>query len=142
MDRATAALLQNLLKKEGRSLLQYVSESYPWTPRNAHDGVSAIIAMAKEEQESAAALVRYLTSNRAQPPYLGAYPMNFTTINYMSLDFLVPHLIAFEKRRIAELETDVLIVSDEEAKHLLQDLLHMKRRHVATLMGLTGAEKP
>src|SRR5207237_2893310 len=30
MDPAQAALLQDVLRRESRSLLQYVSESYPW----------------------------------------------------------------------------------------------------------------
>jgi len=142
MDTSTAVLLQGLVKKEGRSLLQYVSESYPWTPRKSHEAVSAIIAMAHEERDAAASLVRHLVSHRVQPPYLGAYPMSFTTINYMSVDFLVPQLVEFEKKRIAELEKDVLATSDEEAKHLLQHLLQMKRQHLTTLTSLAATQKP
>ncbi len=141
MDHATAALLQDLVKKEGRSLLQYVSESYPWTPRNGHNAVPAIIAMAEEERDAAAALVRLLVKNRMQPPYLGAYPMNFTTMNYASLDFLIPQLVKFEAKRIAELEKEVHVVSDEESQHLLQHLLALKRRHLTTLTALHGPDK-
>ena len=87
-------------------------------------------------------LMQKLLKNRVRPPYLGAYPMSFTTINYMSLDFLVPYLIDFEKRRIAELEKDLAGVTEEEPKELLNSLLEMKQRHLATLTNLTGLEKP
>src|SRR5205807_2321530 len=98
-----AKLLQDMVRKEGRSLLQYVSESFPWTTHKNHQALPVLFEMAKEEEQGAAAIVRLLVANRVRPPYLGAYPMSYTTINYMSLDFLLPHLIDFENRRIAEL---------------------------------------
>jgi hypothetical protein len=142
MDATTVTLLQEQVRKEGRSLLQYVSESFPWTTHKNHQVLPVLFDMAKEEQQSTAALVQLLLKHRARPPYLGAYPMSFTTINYMSLDFLLPYLIDFEKRRGTELERDLASISDEEANHLLQSLLEMKRRHLATLTGLLSKEKP
>jgi hypothetical protein len=142
MDAATAALLQEMVRKEGRSLLQYVSESVPWTTPKNHYALPVLLDMVKEEQDGAAAIVKLLLENRVRPPYLGAYPMSFTTINYMSLDFLLPYLIDFEKRRIAELAQDLAMVSDDEAKQLLRTLLDMKQRHLVTLTSLGGVEKP
>jgi hypothetical protein len=142
MDAATITLLQDLVRKEGRSLLQYVSESFPWTTQKNHHVLPVLFEMTKEEQEGAAAVVKLLLKNRARPPYLGAYPMSFTTINYMSLDFLLPYLIDFEKRRSADLDKDLAVVHDDEAKHLLQTLLQMKQRHLATLISLTATERP
>ena len=142
MDAATARVLQELVRKEGRSLLQYVSESFPWTtPKNLHV-LPVLVDMAKEEQEGAAAIVSMLLKNRVRPPYLGAYPMSFTTINYMSLDFLVPQLIDFENRRIAELNKDLTIVQGEDAQHLLMALLEIKERHLLTLTNLLETAKP
>jgi hypothetical protein len=141
MDADIAALLQDLVRREGRSLLQYVSESFPWTTYKNHHALPVILDMAKEERESAAAIASFLVKNRQQLPYLGAYPMSYTTINYMSLDFLIPYLIDFEKRRIVELEKDLAMETDE-AKHLVQSLLAMKQRHLAALVNLTGQEKP
>ena len=104
MDASTAAMLQDLVRKEGRSLLQYVSESFPWTTPHNGQAVPLLLAMVKEEQEATGKAVALLLKNHHRPPYLGAYPMSFTTINYMSMGFLLPYLIDFEKRRIAELE--------------------------------------
>ena len=137
MDTSTMALLQDLVRKEGRSLLQYVSESFPWTTHEKHKVLPILFDMAKEEQDGAAAVVRFLLKQRARPPYLGAYPMSFTTINYMSLDFLLPYLIDFEKRRLAELEKDRAVLQDE-AQHLVQSLLEMKQRHLETLSRLAS----
>lgn len=61
--------------------------------------------------------------------------MSFTTINYMALDYLIPFLVDFEKRRINELERDIAIVTGDDAPRLLQVILDMKRRHLASLQG-------
>jgi hypothetical protein len=142
MDAVTVSILQDVIRKEGRSLLQYVSESFPWTTHKNHQMLPVLVEMAREEQDGAAAVVKWLLAHRARPPYLGAYPMNFTTINYMSLDFLLPQLSDFEKRRSAELEKDLAALGDEDARRLVQSLLEMKQRHLATLMSLGSTEKP
>jgi hypothetical protein len=142
MDAPTAAVLQSLVRKEGRSLLQYVSESFPYTTRKNVQSGALLLEMVREEQEATAKVVGHLLKNRVRPPYLGAYPMSFTTINYMSMDFLLPYLIDFETRRIAELEKDQTIVVDDESKELIKSLLDMKRRHLATLQNMYQKEKP
>jgi hypothetical protein len=142
MDGATAKLLSDLVRKEGRSLLQYISESFPWTTAKNHQALPVLFDMVKEEQEGTAAIVRLLLKNRLRPPYLGAYPMSFTTINYMALDFLLPYLVDFERRRCAELGKDLAVLSDEDARELVKSLLDMKERHLAGLINLLGKEKP
>ncbi len=139
MDAATAAMLQGLVRKEGRSLLQYVGESFPWTTAKNHQALPRLSEIVKEEQDGAAAIVRFLLKHRVRPPYLGAYPMSFTTINYTSLDYLLPFLVDFEKRRIAEMEHDLSQAQDAEAKGLLVSLLEMKRRHLQALGEMTKA---
>ena len=54
MDALTTTLLQDMVKREGRSLLQYVSESFPWTPHKSHQALPVVLDMAKEEHEGAA----------------------------------------------------------------------------------------
>lgn len=142
MDTTTAKILQDMVRKEGRSLLQYVSESFPWTTHKNHHALPVLFEVVREEQEGTAALVKLLLKNRLRPPYLGAYPMTFTTINYMSLDYLLPYLIDFEDRRIGALEKDLAVITEEEPRHLVQSLLEMKKRHLAALTNLQGVDKP
>jgi len=47
MEPAQAALLQDVLRRESRSLLQYVSESYPWAKAEGHAASAAVSAMAQ-----------------------------------------------------------------------------------------------
>ncbi|MBI3407044.1 MAG: hypothetical protein HY040_01645 [Planctomycetes bacterium] len=133
MDARTQTILQDLVRKEGRSLLQYVGESFPWTTAKNHDALPVLFQMVKEEQDGAAAIVRLLMKRKVRPPYLGAYPMSYTTINYISLDHLLPYLVDFEKRRIAELERELPLLDDVEARATVLSLLDTKRRHLQNL---------
>lgn len=136
LDPAVAAMLRDLVRKEGRSLVQYVVESYPWTTEKDAKRLPPLFEVAQEERDGAAAVVRLLLKHRVTPPYLGAYPMSYTTINYQSLGFLVPYLVDFEKRRIAELDAEAAALTDGEVKHALRTLVEMKRRHLGVLSGL------
>jgi hypothetical protein len=131
-------MLQDMFRKEGRSLLQYVSESFPWTTSKNEAALAKFQEMVKEEQEATARLGRFLRKRKIRLPYLGAYPMSYTTINFVSFEHLLPYLIDFEKRRLAELEVDLMAATDDEAHALLRDLIELKRRHLQTLSGLAG----
>jgi hypothetical protein len=89
IEARSKTVLQDLFRRESRSLLQYVSESFPWiTPEEQH-ALASLQAMVREERDSLAGLAGFLTRNHVFPLPLGPYPMTFTNINYMSLDHLV-----------------------------------------------------
>jgi hypothetical protein len=133
IDSRTHLLLQDIVRRESRSLLQYVSESFPWTTRDEVAALAKLQALIKEEREAASALGRFLLKKRLTPPYLGAYPMGFTTINYVSLEHLMPRLIEHQTAQIRRLESDRQQVTDADARGLLDNLLAMKERHLTVL---------
>lgn len=141
MDPRTTTLLQNLVKKEGRSLLQYIGEAFPWTTVKNHHGLPIVLQIVKEEQDATADIVKLLTRRKVRAPYLGAYPMQFTTLNYVALDHLLPLLIAFERGRLSELESQLPLVADAEAHALVRELIDSKRRHAHTLETLSSTDK-
>src|SRR5262249_34101012 len=129
VNAQTHALLQDVIRREGRSLLQYVSESFPWTTPEERAALAARDTLVREERDAAAALARFLVKRRLTPPYLGAYPMSFTTINYVSLDHLLPLLVEHQRRGITAVEQDVAQLDDREARAQVQSVLDMNRRH-------------
>lgn len=133
MDSVTLALLQDVVRREGRSLLQYVSEAFPWTSPQERDALAKITTMVAEEQQGAAALIKLLFKKRANPPYLGAYPMTFTNLNYISLAHLLPLLIDYQKQHIDDLETYLSRVADHDAAVQVRHILDYKRRHLRML---------
>lgn len=130
IDPASVAVLQELLRREGRSLLHYVSESFPWTRPEEKAAVARLQEMVKEEADGAARIARFLSQNHVVPAGpLGPYPMAFTNINYISLDHLMPMLKEHQHTRIAELEADLKKVANPECRQQLQAYIDLKRRH-------------
>ncbi len=139
MDSATAALLSNVTARESRSLLQYVAESYPWTTPEEQGVLARLDQLITEERQGAAALGRLLLRRRHQAPYVGQYPMSFTTINFVSLGHLLPLLIQHQRAAIRQLEQDVAQVTDPEARTQVDALLAMKQRHLTELEKMSSA---
>lgn len=133
MDAATQALLQNLIRRESRSLLQYVHESYPWTTPAAQSVLAQVEQMVAERRSALAALARMLTKRHVPPPFLGPYPMNFTNVNFVTLDYLLPLLVAQEQRNLAALEKDLERIGDAEIHAEVQGMVEMNRRHLHEL---------
>ena len=136
IDRHTYLLLQDVIRREGRSFLQYAGESFPWSTSRDGAALDAIRKLIQEEQDGTAVLSRYLHKNHLTPPYLGAYPSYFTSYNYLSLDRLVPLLIDHQKSHIAALEDDLSGIPDGEARKQVQQLVEMKKRHLKELEAL------
>jgi hypothetical protein len=133
IDAASKCVLLDLVRRESRSLLQYVSESFPWITAGEEEALAKLPEMVREEQEGIATVARFLARNRIAPAPLGSYPMTFTNINYMSLDHLVPLLIENQRHRIAEIESAVAGMTDPESRRQAETYLAMKRRHLQKL---------
>jgi hypothetical protein len=142
IDAQTYSRLQDIIRREGRSLLQYAVESVPWTNSGADARPAVLQQAAQDEAEAAAELARLLVRHRLSPPWFGAYPMAFTSFNYLALDRLVPLLVRYQLRDIAELEADLKQLDDEEVRDLVRGLLNVKQANLKKLEGLLlpGAE--
>ncbi len=128
-----AALLESAIRREGRSLLQYISEAFPLGKSSADPTPQKLRDLAQEERDALATLTRFLAKQRHTVPYLGAFPMSFTTMNFVTIEYIVPRLAADGRRAIAALERDRAALTDAEARELVARFVEMKRRHVKTL---------
>jgi hypothetical protein len=122
--------------------LQYAVDSFPWTDSGADARPAVVQQAAQDEAEAAARLGRLLVRHRLTPPWLGAYPMGFTSFNYLALDRLVPLLVQHQIRDIAALEVDLKQFDDEEVRDLVRHMLNVKKANLKKLEGLLlpGAE--
>jgi len=90
--------------------------------------------MADEERESAAELVRIMQKKRLGLRVMpGGFPSHYTSGNFVSIDYLLPKLIAEHVKEVAQIERELSKVADEEAGKLAQTYLDMKRRHLQAL---------
>jgi len=133
IDAAAQELIERQIRRDGRSLLQYVCESFPYTPISGEHALAQVNTLGREEQEAVARLVRFLHRQHVSPPILGSFPSQFTNINFVSLDHLLPGLLREQQAAVAELEHGLASLPDGEARHVLWEYLEMKRRHLQTL---------
>jgi rubrerythrin len=135
-DARTHALLEDIVRREDRSLLQYVKDSYPWITPAEQQVLAQIQSMTAEEQQGVAELVRFLISRRHPPPYLGTFPATFTSLSFISLDHLIPMLADNERKELERLEHEIHEITDPEARQLVQKIIAIKTRHLETLQSL------
>lgn len=141
MDAQTQTILQEIVRREGRSVLSYVGDAYPWTTAQNSAALTKLRHLVAEERTAVAELGRFLARHRLPMVYLGSYPSSFTTINFVALEYLRPRLVAFEGQSIADLERDLERLTNPEARAEVSRLLQVKRRHLTELESL-GVSQP
>ncbi len=138
----SAAVLQNQIQRTGRSLLQYTTESFPYASSSRDAEIlKQIFAMAEEETRHGAALAKFLRANRYAAPHFGAYPMHFTTMNYLAIDRLLTLIAEHQAEDIRHLEAGIKEVKEVEAKDKLRDLLAAKEKHLKAIEELAAVRK-
>lgn len=133
MDSLSISLLQEIIRREGRSLLQYVRDAFPWGTAEEQAALAQLSAMIPEEEAAVGGIARLLLKNHVPLPYVGPCPMNFADVNYCSLDHLRPLLVEHQKRAIHHLERDLALLHDATARTQVQKLLAIKEKHLKQL---------
>lgn len=135
----TSTLLQDVVRRESRSLLLYIGDSFPWT---ANDHAPDLVTMRKlvtREANAISTVGKYLVRQRITPPPYGSYPSSFTSCNFIDLAFLLPRLMAAQDLLIVALSADIAHVHEPEAKKQLLALLDVKRTTLAGLAALQSS---
>ena len=140
MDAGSFNLISRLIAMGSGSFLQYVSQSFPWSADPAHAAVQSVRQIAQEEHDEVRRFLRMLQKKHLRLPPMGSYPSHFTTINFCSLDFLLPKLIAEHQKEVAEIDSRMPEAGDEDIRALAAGYLDMKRRHLQTLTDLVAAK--
>jgi hypothetical protein len=137
-DHATPDHLHAILRREGRSLFQYLREAPPWVGPIDRNSLARIRELAGAESEIVESLSKLMQKHHGDYGHLGAFP-DFTGYNDAALHFLLPMVIVEQKQLLKELETDRKSVTDADAAALLDQLLVLKRRHIPQLEDMQPA---
>lgn len=135
---ATSGVIQEIVRREGRSFLQYVGDTFPWVADEDRTAFAQLQQVITEQRQGIGELIRFLTRRRAEAPYLGSYPEGFTTWNFVSVKALVPRLVADVRRGIDALAADLARISDPEALTLVEGYLTRKRKHLQALEAMAA----
>jgi hypothetical protein len=133
IDRETVALLEDIIRRESRSVLLYVGEAFPWTTARDSAALVKVQNLIKAEQNAISTIAEFLQRHRTPITYHGSYPASFTTINFLALKKILPRLVAYERESIPLLQSDLAKPCSGSARALLEKLLAVKRTNLATL---------
>ncbi len=142
IDAQTYSQLASIVRRESRTLLQYIGDSYPWITPKEQEALAQIRTMIEEEKQGVADLVGLILRGRQSPPYIDSYPASFTSLSFVSLDHLIPLLATHAKNELRSLERDLGELTDPEAKEIVKRMLEAKRRHLGTLQSLAAKNRP
>ena len=125
------------------SLVRYLSNARPWRRRPYLTLAEATRRLADEHGRYAGAIVGLLHQRRYS---LGAFtfPMEFTSYNDLSLEYLAPRLLDDQKRLAAtakEVFSELAEVGDHEAHRQVEALLISLRRYDGLMEVLLAADR-
>lgn len=144
-DANNTDLLNQLLARVYRSLLQYSGECWAWTSATETPGVETVEQKAVEQmagrQRALVARLVALIADRGGNVDLGNYPDN-SGMHYVSLEYLLGKLIADEQEVVAELDAaSGRLKNDLAAASLVSELQSAERDNLARLRELATAPK-
>jgi hypothetical protein len=140
IDSQAQAVLQAVVRRESLSLLSYAGDAFPWATAREEEALHALRQLVHDERQAVVDLGRYLARHRVAPPPLGSYPSHYTTMNFISLDYLLPRLRDEERALIVLLERDVASLKQPEAQALVKKLLEVKKRDLQELERLASLQ--
>jgi hypothetical protein len=140
IDPHSQTLLQDILRRESRSVLLYVDEAFPWTTATEAKSLTTLRQIIAAERQAVTALGQFLVRQRVPLPYLPPFPVSFTTINFLAFDYVLPRLIDSERQSITTLEHDLAALKNPAAHTEIEKLLALKRRHLPQLEALVSTQ--
>lgn len=138
IDEPTRDVLQACVRRESRSLFQYVRDVPLWVGPADRPALAKLKGLATAEQSATDRLGRYLQRLRIGLGHIGAFPSGFTTVNDSALHYILPQLIQEQRAAAGSLEADLVRVTDSDARDHLATLLQLKRQHLPELEALTS----
>jgi hypothetical protein len=129
--------LNQVLVTLHRSLPLYLSFADPWVAYGSEEARRILNRLVTDKQEYVARLTTLLDARRYTVDF-GEFPMDFTSLHDVSLDFLSKQLIEHQRREVQAIETCLgRLADDAEGRALVEEILANSRRHLQSLEGLT-----
>lgn len=139
MDESTAALVQEIVRRESVSLLAYIRDAFPWATKAGTAALVKLRQIVAEHDRAVVTLVKQLARRRVRVASTGSYPSGFTAYNFLSLTHLLPQLVQSERQSLSLLEADAHRVADADLRAAVDQFLAGKRDRLARLEALTSA---
>ncbi len=138
MKQATVIdTLNRLFIIEHRSLAMYMIDSNPWM-RAGDEKAAQVVAQIVQDQKAMAQRVADLIDAREGRIHNGSFPMQYTDLNMVSLDYLIGELARLLRQDIEAIRSCVeRLAGDREAQELAEEILGAEQAHLEALEDLT-----
>lgn len=132
-------VLNRLLATLHRSLPQYLQDSHYWT-RRGDERAEAVVRHLVEDQRALSARLAELILERVGQIAPSSFPMEFTDLNLLSLDYLLQELIRHQRLDVETIEECVAdLRGDRPARELAEEVLGNARGHLENLESVVKA---
>ena len=129
------AKVNDLVIDLSHSLLQYAADTGVWSDSEASR--QTLEKAAAQQRRDVGRLIDLLTE-RGWPIDSGTYPTDFTDLQFLSLEYLLPRIIEDQQGLVEELEEAVhTCIDDAAAVALLREALENERHIAAELRALS-----
>ncbi len=132
-DQRNIDVLNRMFVLVYRSLPTYLAGVSPWIKRGEERALTTLSHIVSDQQDMATQIADLINRRGGQTAGSG-YPMEFTDLNMLSLDFLLREAIEWERNTIAEIESSVAqLRNDVEGRRLAEELLGLEKGHLENL---------
>ena len=134
-------LLNRLMAIQCRSFPQYLRYSRPHVPPGRGEEMEALEAIAADQDIMTQRISRMVIDAGALPR-TGEFPMEFTDLHDLDIDFLVKAAVRYQEQDVAEIQTLVdRLQTFPAAKSLAEESLGLAKGHLDSLKELVAAPK-
>jgi hypothetical protein len=140
IDNTDIERFHDCVRRESRSLLQYVREVPLWASAADRPTFARIRELAETEKEAVDRLASWLQKNHAGIHHLGPFPSVFMDVNDAGFRHLLPRLITEHRQLLDQLEADAGALAHTPAAEHLHALLAHKRGHHADLQSMHAVD--
>lgn len=131
-------VLNRLLSTQRFSLADYLHWARPWT-NFANDRKWEVVCQIVKDHEDDAYRVAHAIEQGGGTIEGGGFPMRFSSLNDLALDFLTLKLIDAQRQTITEIESCVAeLQEDLAARSLAEELLGAAKGHLENLLEASG----
>jgi hypothetical protein len=137
MQDSSIDVLNRLLATLHRSLPMYLNDATPWTHPGDEQAAQTLQRIVDDQRRDINRLAELIIerSGRIDP---GQWPMEYTDLNFLSLDYLLRELVRHQQQDIAQIERCVSLLSqDRVARELAEEILGSEKAHLEMLEELT-----
>jgi hypothetical protein len=134
-DPATRTTLQTIIRREGRSLFQYLRDVPPWIGLAEENTLARMHECSRVQLEELETLGRLYQKRYGEMSHMGSYP-DFTGKNDQALHYLLPVVLKEQKQLIEQLQRDRAGIVDAEIGEAIDRFLALKRQHIEELESL------